>query len=211
MQLPPSVLAEMQAKRSGSSSVNPNPSQPKQSPPENTTVGSDVASGAAGSSRGVRDSSCATKGSVKQRDCPSAVNVTKRINRQGWITKQGGASGSLFSRETWKKRWGVLDQSRLIWSEAPNALPKGEVFIKGAVIETDPPECKRRSGFHLAIRHSERTLLFCVDTAAEQQQWSSALVAVSEGHAPWVKREELWRGGWERDNLCAPPSCRGPD
>jgi hypothetical protein len=58
--------------------------------------------------------------------------ATKKVMKQGWLIKQGGASGSLFSRETWKRRWAVLEPSRLSWADTPTSLPKGEVYLKGA-------------------------------------------------------------------------------
>ena len=64
----------------------------------------------------------------------------KRILKKGWIWKQGGASGSLFSRDSWKKRWVVLEAKRLIWYEDDHSLPKGEVFVLGSSIEADPQE-----------------------------------------------------------------------
>jgi hypothetical protein len=57
-------------------------------------------------------------------------DTVKRVIKQGWLTKQGGASGGIFSRETWKRRWVTLDRSRLTWADNEKALPKGEVFIK---------------------------------------------------------------------------------
>lgn len=82
---------------------------------------------------------------------PAAGAVGKRVVKQGWVFKQGGASGSMFSRESWKKRWIVLEEKRLIWYEDPSALPKGEVYITGSQVEADPAETKKQK-FSFAVR-----------------------------------------------------------
>ena len=66
------------------------------------------------------------------------TDTVKRVIKQGWLTKQGGASGGFFSRETWKRRWVTLDKTRLTWADNEKALPKGEVFIKDATIAEMP-------------------------------------------------------------------------
>ena len=68
----------------------------------------------------------------------------KRLLKKGWIWKQGGASGSLFSRDTWKRRWVVLEPKRLIWYENESSLPKGEVFVLGSTVEADPSEMTKQ-------------------------------------------------------------------
>ena len=40
----------------------------------------------------------------EQKAPTNVPDVVKRVIKQGWLTKQGGASGSFFSRETWKAR-----------------------------------------------------------------------------------------------------------
>jgi len=64
----------------------------------------------------------------------------KRVIKKGWIWKQGGASGSFFSRDSWKRRWVVLEPKRLIWYEDDHSLPKGEIYVLGSTIEADPQE-----------------------------------------------------------------------
>jgi len=116
---------------------------------------------------------------------PGHIAIKKDI-KMGWIVKQGGASGSLFSRESWKRRWAVLDQSRLVWSEGPTVLPKGEVFVKGATIDANPAELSkgRDKGFPIAVRHAERTLFFRVEEEAEHADWVSVLTCIAEGRPP---------------------------
>ena len=57
----------------------------------------------------------------------AAGGAGKSVVKRGWLHKRGGASGALFSRESWKRRWVVLEERRLIWYEDEASLPKGEV------------------------------------------------------------------------------------
>ena len=84
----------------------------------------------------------------------NTMGSTRKIVKQGWILKQGGASGSLFSRESWKRRWVVLEEKRLLWHEGEGALPKGEVRVLGAQIDPSPPEVAKRP-HAFAIRHPD--------------------------------------------------------
>ena len=128
----------------------------------------------------------------------------KRVIKKGWAIKQGGASGSFFSRESWKKRLMVLEEKRLLWFEYENSLPKGppaeaprchvlraarlravlctcagEVYLTGAEIDSNPKETKLHK-FAFAVRHPERTLFAKVDTEDEWHDWIEALNRTTE-------------------------------
>jgi len=177
MQLPPNVLAEMRGRTSNDSSLASQLQSGRGS--LNATSGR----GSADLSREdvPRYSHQTMQTHNAQVTSPATqVSQTKKIVKEGWIVKQGGARHSFFSRESWKRRWAILEAKRLVWAESPSALPKGEVFIKGAVIELNPPEAKRDK-LAIAVRHAERTLFFRLETAAEQQEWHAALTTVAQG------------------------------
>eukprot|EP00966_Prymnesium_polylepis_P199136 4614395-Prymnesium_polylepis.1 len=91
-------------------------------------VGTPQSMGVPPPARDVRQMSTATDVSAafaKQQREGIVGGAGKRMVKKGWVIKQGGASGSLFSRESWKKRWMVLEEKRLIWFEDENSLPKG--------------------------------------------------------------------------------------
>ena len=116
---------------------------------------------------------------------PTAAAAGKRLVKMGWLHKQGGASGSLFSRESWKRRWVVLEEKRLMWHEGEGALPKGEVRVLGAQIDPSPPEVAKRP-HAFAIRHPDRTLFAAAENADEHKAWVRALTAAAGGNASAV-------------------------
>ena len=116
---------------------------------------------------------------------PTAAAAGKRLVKMGWLHKQGGASGSLFSRESWKRRWVVLEEKRLMWHEGEGALPKGEVRVLGAQIDPSPPEVAKRP-HAFAIRHPDRTLFAAAENADEHMAWVRALTAAAGGNASAV-------------------------
>ncbi|KAL1518914.1 hypothetical protein AB1Y20_003187 [Prymnesium parvum] len=109
------------------------------------------------------------------------ATVGRRAVKQGWLWKQGGASGALFSRESWKKRWVVLEEKRLIWAADETSLPKGEIYVSGAQVEANPAEVAKKHRFSFAIRHRERTLFAHAESAAEQQLWVQAIQRTAMG------------------------------
>ena len=146
--------------------------------------------GGGGGDGSVASASGSNMGSIAAASCSNVSSIghagrsaVKSVVKQGWLTKLGGASGTLFSRETWKKRWMVLDGVRLTWAESEKALPKGEVFIRGATISEMPPKSKH-GDYAFAVRHPERTLYARAASYDEQQAWINALRSVAGGGQP---------------------------
>ena len=119
----------------------------------------------------------------------SSARATKQVLKRGWLVKQGGARKhdkglGLFSkatsRESWNRRWVVLYQNRMTWSETETGLPKGEVFLKGATIDPEPAELSKQP-LAFAVRHAERTLFARANDEQDRRQWLAALHAAVSG------------------------------
>ena len=119
----------------------------------------------------------------------SSARATKQVLKRGWLVKQGGARKhdkglGLFSkatsRETWNRRWVVLYQNRMTWSDTETGLPKGEVFLKGATIDPEPAELSKQP-LAFAVRHAERTLFARANDEQDRRQWLAALHAAVSG------------------------------
>ena len=98
------------------------------------------------------------------------------VDKEGWLTKQGG------SRKSWKRRWFVLKDSAVYYfktKETGNAL--GTFSLRGAGVYTDSIS---RKEFAFSINTPSRTYILAADTDYARIQWMEAChVYASHGDA----------------------------
>lgn len=118
-------------------------------------------------------------GPTKQKLAGDNIDNTWWQDKLPWVTsaqaglleKMGGSKGG---SKSWRQRYAVLQGGELLYFK-DNEL-KGIVPVRGARIETAPPELtgsRRKSSF--AIRHPKRTFFASADSEATLVQWVEAL------------------------------------
>ncbi|KAK6788204.1 hypothetical protein RDI58_016729 [Solanum bulbocastanum] len=109
--------------------------------------------------------------------------------RDGWLTKQGEYI------KTWRRRWFILKQGKLLWFKDPSsvtsaAVPRGVVSVaecltvKGAEDVINKP-----FAFELSTRRD--TMFFIADTEKEKEEWINSIGRSIVQHSRSVTDSEV--------------------
>lgn len=89
------------------------------------------------------------------------------LNRQGFLTKEGG------SWKSWKKRFFVLRGGDLMYSKKPEGGSLGIISLKGAG-KIEPVEYKKKE-FCFSLQTPERVWYMCCSSEEDRKNWVDAL------------------------------------
>ncbi|OIV92024.1 hypothetical protein TanjilG_20181 [Lupinus angustifolius] len=93
--------------------------------------------------------------------------------RTGWLTKQGDYI------KTWRRRWFILKQGKLLWfkdptAAAPSGIPRGVISVSDCLTVKGAEDVLRKpSAFELSTAHS--TMFFLADSDKEKEDWINSI------------------------------------
>ncbi|XP_027089881.1 pleckstrin homology domain-containing protein 1 [Coffea eugenioides] len=120
----------------------------------------------------------------------SGVEFWSNPERSGWLTKQGEYI------KTWRRRWFVLKQGKLLWFKDPfdsstsSAIPRGVIStadcltVKGAEDVLNKP-------FSFELSTSRDTMYFVADSDKEKEDWINSIGRSIVQHSRSVTDSEV--------------------
>lgn len=119
-----------------------------------------------------RGNTSSSHGSVSSR--PSMISVGEKgyPTQCGWMTKQGGGSGT-FSRKSWKHRWFEFKDGILTYHKKIGTPELGTVHVRDMLGFEDGGMVVEGEGF--AIQTTDRTYFCMCASPAEKKDWIGAL------------------------------------
>ncbi|RWS31528.1 centaurin-alpha 1-like protein, partial [Leptotrombidium deliense] len=129
---------------------------------------------------------------------------TKRVEELvPFLTRDFIFEGELFKTgprvgDTYKKRWFILDDRRLMYMENPlDAYPKGEIFLgekyQGYSVKPGIPAAVKEHKFGFSLITPERTWLMGAETEEIRESWINAINQVIEKQPQPQDYSESWR------------------
>ena len=109
--------------------------------------------------------------------------------RAGWLTKQGDYI------KTWRRRWFVLKQGKLLWFKDPAAVyrgssPRGVVSVSGCLTVKGAEDIVNKAfAFELSTRDS--TMYFVADAEKEKEDWINSIGRSIVQHSRAVTDSEV--------------------
>ncbi|MED6182922.1 Fatty acid synthase subunit beta [Stylosanthes scabra] len=104
----------------------------------------------------------------------SGIEFWSNPERSGWLTKQGDYI------KTWRRRWFVLKQGKLLWFKDPSsassrsAVPRGVVNVAHCLTVKGAEDVLHRpSAFELSTPHN--TMFFLADSDKEKEDWINSI------------------------------------
>ena len=91
--------------------------------------------------------------------------------RKGWLEKLGGSS-----LNKWQRRYFVLSDGVLSWSEHPNEPAKNSLIISGVMVQRSTAG---KYGISLSAKKDTYTYNLSASNAVEQREWIDDLNAAS--------------------------------
>ncbi|KAJ6964429.1 pleckstrin [Populus alba x Populus x berolinensis] len=92
--------------------------------------------------------------------------------RSGWLTKQGDYI------KTWRRRWFVLKQGKLVWFKDRNvtrgAIPRGAIPV-GKCLTVKGAEDVLNKPYAFELSTSQETMFFIADSEKEKEEWINSI------------------------------------
>ncbi|KAF5751387.1 pleckstrin y domain-containing protein 1 [Tripterygium wilfordii] len=108
--------------------------------------------------------------------------------RSGWLTKQGDYI------KTWRRRWFVLKQSKLVWFKDSDvtrgSAPRGVIEVgKCLTVKGAEDIVNKPFAFELSTNHD--TMYFIADTEKEKEEWINSIGRSIVQHSRSVTESEV--------------------
>lgn len=103
----------------------------------------------------------------------NGIEFWSNPDRAGWLTKQGKYL------KTWRRRWFVLKQSKLLWFKdshvTPFSSPRGVISIdKCLIVKGAEDELQKFCAFELRITGQD-AMYFITDSLKEKEVWINSI------------------------------------
>ncbi|XLR06480.1 hypothetical protein HN51_061363 [Arachis hypogaea] len=104
----------------------------------------------------------------------NGIEFWSNPERSGWLTKQGDYI------KTWRRRWFVLKQGKLLWFKDPSSassrssVPRGVVNVANCLTVKGAEDVLHRpSAFELSTPHN--TMFFLADSDKDKEDWINSI------------------------------------
>ncbi|XP_057482809.1 pleckstrin homology domain-containing protein 1-like [Actinidia eriantha] len=108
--------------------------------------------------------------------------------RAGWLTKQGDYI------KTWRRRWFVLKQGKLLWFKAPSVTrtsePRGVIPV-GSCLTVRGAEDALNKPFAFEISTDRFTMYFVADSEKDKEDWINSIGRTIVQHSRSVTDSEV--------------------
>ncbi|KAG6789396.1 hypothetical protein POTOM_005493 [Populus tomentosa] len=109
--------------------------------------------------------------------------------RSGWLTKQGDYI------KTWRRRWFVLKQGKLVWFKDRNvtrgAIPRGAIPV-GKCLTVKGAEDVLNKPYAFELSTSQETMFFIADSEKEKEEWINSIGRSIVQQSRSVTDSEAW-------------------
>ena len=114
----------------------------------------------------------ATIGSAVPEDAAGGVEFWWNPERSGWLTKQGQYI------KTWRRRWFVLKQGKLLWFKdshvTPSSVPRGVVPVDSVLTVKDAEDVlNHQFAFELSSR--QEIMYLIAGSEKEKDEWINSI------------------------------------
>ncbi|KAM7259891.1 hypothetical protein ACFE04_015632 [Oxalis oulophora] len=107
--------------------------------------------------------------------------------RSGWLTKQTDYL------KTWRRRWFVLKQGKLLWFKDPSSvhrstIPRGVISV-GSCVTVKGAEDVLNKPYAFELSNSNSTMYFIADSDKEKEDWINSIgrsIVQHSSPGPWV-------------------------
>nr|GMD23828.1 pleckstrin homology domain-containing protein 1-like [Ipomoea batatas] len=104
----------------------------------------------------------------------SGIEFWSNPERAGWLTKQGDYI------KTWRRRWFVLKQGKLLWfkdpssASTPDAVPRGVVPVNECLTVKGAEDVLHKP-FSFELSTSRYTMYFIANSEKEKEDWINSI------------------------------------
>ncbi|XP_019188181.1 PREDICTED: pleckstrin homology domain-containing protein 1-like [Ipomoea nil] len=104
----------------------------------------------------------------------SGIEFWSNPERAGWLTKQGEYI------KTWRRRWFVLKQGKLLWfkdpasASTPDAVPRGVVAVNECLTVKGAEDVLHKP-FSFELSTSRDTMYFIAHSEKEKEDWINSI------------------------------------
>lgn len=118
----------------------------------------------------------------------SGIEFWSNPERAGWLTKQGDYI------KTWRRRWFVLKQGKLLWFKDRNvtrfSAPRGVVPVSGCLTVKGAEDLLNKP-FAFEVSTSQNTMYFIADSEKEKEDWINSIGRSIVQHSRSVSDSEV--------------------
>ncbi|KAI4368884.1 hypothetical protein MLD38_017391 [Melastoma candidum] len=118
----------------------------------------------------------------------AGVEFWSNPERAGWLAKQGDYI------RTWRRRWFVLKQGRLLWFKDPvvnrMSVPRGVIPV-GNCLTVKGAEDVVNKPFAFEISTNQDTMFFIADSEKEKEEWINSIGRSIVQHSRSVTDSEV--------------------
>ncbi|PKI31871.1 pleckstrin homology domain-containing protein 1-like [Punica granatum] len=118
----------------------------------------------------------------------SGIEFWSNPERAGWLTKQGDYI------KTWRRRWFVLKQGKLLWFKDPKvtrfSAPRGVIPVSNCLTVKGAEDVLNKP-FAFEVSTSQDTMYFIADSEKEKEDWINSVGRSIVQHSRSVTDSEV--------------------